>query len=137
LLWDAQRGQARCAFCAALGDSPGALAALLSAIEVADRVGNRSSVISALWLAVEVLNACGAHDLAAICVGVTAEGPLASYIFVGPDTDSYAQAREATRTALGEPRYRRLADESAAMLYEDAVTWARHALANPASLIFD
>ena len=32
----------------ALGDSPGALAALLSAIEVADRVGNRQSVITAL-----------------------------------------------------------------------------------------
>ena len=113
-----------------LGDSPGALAALLSAIEVADRVGNRQSVISALWVAVEVVSACGAHDQVAICVGVTAEGPLASYVIVGPDAHSYAQAREAARGVLGEPRYRELVDEGAAMSYEDAVTWARRALSN-------
>jgi len=111
----------------ALGDSRGSLASLLSAIEVADRVGNYQSAISTLWLGVEVLCGAGDYELAAVAIGVTEA--LGTFVFVGPDASAHTQALEATRAALEESRYRELVDQGAAMSSEVGVTWARSALA--------
>src|SRR6185369_3478269 len=51
-----------------LGDPHGALAAVLITLEYDDRVGNRQHAVSSLWAAVSPLRACGAHELAAVCV---------------------------------------------------------------------
>jgi hypothetical protein len=114
----------------ALGDVRGALAAFQSALEVADRFGNRTVVIGILWSAIEALSACGAHDLAAICIGITEENEFASF---NPwtqslDADHY-QACEATRCALGQVLYNQLVSQGAAMSYDDAIIWGRTALA--------
>jgi len=114
-----------------LGDVRGALAAFRSAVEVADRFGNRTVVLGALWTAIEALSACGAYDLAAICVGITEENAFASF---NPwtqslDADHHTQACETTRAALGESRYDQLVSQGAAMSYDDAIAWGRTALA--------
>jgi len=117
----------------AVGDVPGAFTAFRSAIEIADRVGNRTAVVGTLWFAVEVLSTCEAYDLAAIGIGLTEQNAIAAFAMVWAvpelDADPHAHAREATRAALGEPRYEQLVRQGAAMSYEDAIAWARTALA--------
>ena len=119
----------------ALGDLRGALGAFRSAIETADRVGNRTALVGTLWFTMEVLSTFEAHDLAAICIGLTEDNPVAAFTAAWTtrelDDDPHARARESTRAALGESRYDQLVSHGGAMSYEDAVAWARVALATP------
>jgi hypothetical protein len=116
-----------------LGDPHGALAAVRVALEYDDRVGNRQHAVSCLWAAVSSLRACDAHELAAVCVGVTEEGPLSALLMPAPaqDREAYARARAATRAALGESRYQELVGLGAGMSYDEVMAWARSHFATP------
>ncbi len=111
-----------------LGDQRGALTSLLSAIEVADRNGNRQEAIAFLLSVTEVFSTRHAYDLAAVAIGVTNQGPLAALVLYGRESESHAQTHDAVLTALGEPRFRQLVDQGATMTYEEAITWARGSL---------
>jgi predicted ATPase len=118
-----------------LGDAPGAIEALLSSIELADRVGNRQSVVTALVGAIEPLSTNHAYDLVAVCIGAIGSSRLGAHVILtsGPDADTRVRATEAARAVLGESRYRELVEEGAAMSYEGVVAWARRELARKAT----
>jgi tetratricopeptide (TPR) repeat protein len=122
----------------ALGDVSGALAAFRSAIEMADRFGNRPAVVGILRCAIEVLNTSRAHEVAALCIGLIVHGPLAAAaagLWLRDEGGTVAHGREEARVALGQHRFDELVGQGAAMTYEGGIAWARTARATQSAAV--
>jgi hypothetical protein len=109
----------------AVGDTRGGLGAVVEGQRLADDVGNRHTAVSILWFAVELLASCGAHELGAICIGISGHGPYASLMnaMVGPEAEGHDAGDEAIRSAIGDVRYEQLVAQGAAMSYEELVDY--------------